>query len=98
MDVRVDLLARQVLELLPGKGERRIDLAPDLEVPRREIDTWDGAVMKDGELLGPVLAGRDAFGGGWIDGGVAEEAFEHEGGVLPRWVRSYGRTRSVTIP
>ena len=54
--------------------------------------------MKDGELLGPVLAGRDAFGGGWIDGGVAEEAFEHEGGVLPGWVRSYGRTESMTIP
>jgi hypothetical protein len=54
--------------------------------------------MKDGELLGPVLAGRDAFGGGWIDGGVAEEAFEHEGGVLPGWVRGYGRTRCVTIP
>ena len=37
VDVGVDGLAGQRLELLPGQGERRVDLAPDLEVPRREV-------------------------------------------------------------
>jgi hypothetical protein len=86
MDVRMDLLAWEVFELLPGEREGRIDLAPHLEVPRRQIDPRHRAVVEHGELLRPVLAGRDPFGDGGIDCGVAEKAFEHESGVLTRWV------------
>ena len=54
-----------------------VDLAVDLEVPGREVDLRDRAVVEDRELLGPVLAGRDALGDGGVGGGAAEEAFEH---------------------
>ena len=54
------------LNCCPGQGERRVDLAPDLEVPGREVRVRDRAVVEDRELVGLVLAGRDALG----DGGV----------------------------
>ena len=71
------VLRGRALNCVPGQGERRVDLAPDLEVPGREVCVRDGAVVEDRELVGLVLAGRDAP----RDGGVlllgAEESFEH---------------------
>jgi hypothetical protein len=77
MDVGVDLLARQRLELLPAQGEGVADLAVDPEVPGREVGLRHGAVVEDRELVGLVLAGRDALGGRGIHLPAAEEAFEH---------------------
>ena len=77
VDVGVDGLARQRLELPPGQGERRVDLAPDPEVPRREVGLRHRAVVEDRELVGLVLAGRDPLRDRGIRGGRSEEAFEH---------------------
>ncbi len=54
-------LARHGLELGPIELERVVDLAPDLEVPRLEIDSRHGAVVQHRPLLGEVLAGWDAL-------------------------------------
>ena len=79
MDVGVDGLARQGLELVPGQGERRIHLAPDLEIPFRQVDVRDRAVVEDGELVGLVLTGRDPLRDGWVRLAGAEESIEHRG-------------------
>ena len=82
----MDLLAGELLELLPGERERRIDLAPDLEVPGRQIDLRHRAVVEDGELLRPVLAGRDPFGDGGIDAVLPKRRSNMGAGSLLRWV------------
>src|SRR5215208_2392942 len=79
MDVGVDGLARQRLELLPGQRERRVDLPPDAEIPRREVDHRYRAVVKDRELVGLVLTGRNPRRDLGILSWVAEESFEHRG-------------------
>ena len=57
--------------------ERRFDEASDAEVPGREIDRRDRPVVEDGELVGQVLAGRDALGHRGIAAPVAEKSFVH---------------------
>src|SRR4051812_48485188 len=79
VDVGVDRLAWQLLELRPGQRARRVDLAPDLEVPRREIRMRYGPVVEDRELVGLVLTWRDPFGHRRVLFLGAEESFEHGG-------------------
>jgi hypothetical protein len=77
VDVGVDGLPGQLLELVPGEGERVVDLAEDLEVPGREIGVRHRAVVEDRELLGLVLAGRNPLGDGRVHRPGPEEALEH---------------------
>ena len=60
VDVHRDLGRRQVLELLPRQPDRVLDVAPDAEVPGREVDLRDRSRMQDGPLLRQVLTGREA--------------------------------------
>ena len=78
MDVGRDLLAGECLELVPGQRERAVHEAEDAEVPRAEIGIRDRPVVEDRELVGLVLAGRDAGGDGRV-GLLAHQAVEHGG-------------------
>ena len=94
-----DRLAGQRLELVPGERERAVDLAVDPEVPRGQVGRGDAAVVEDGELLGQVLAGRDARGGRRILGLAPKRRsnmFAPWAGPATAPVRSYptGRGRS----
>ena len=60
MDVDGDLGLRQFLKLLVGQGERLLDLAEDLEVPRREIRLRNRSRVQHRPLLRQVLPGRQA--------------------------------------
>jgi hypothetical protein len=62
VNVGRDLRLRQRLQLVVAERDRLLDLAEDLEVPRREIGLRDGACVQDRPLLGQVLAGREPGG------------------------------------
>ena len=62
MNVGRDLCLRQRPQLVVAERNRFLDLAEDLEVPRREIGLRDGAGVQDGPLLCQVLAGREPSG------------------------------------
>ncbi len=95
VDVGGDGLAGQGLELVPGEGERRVDLAPDPEVPGGQVGVRHRAVMQDRELVGPVLARRDAAGERRILVAIAEETFEHR---EPRAWRAVSSHRTGVVP
>jgi hypothetical protein len=62
MDVGCDFRLGQRLQLVVAEREGLLDLAEDLEVPRREIGLRNGAGVQDGPLLGQVLPGRESGG------------------------------------
>src|SRR5690348_1717081 len=106
MDVGVERLARHFLELGPRELERVLDLAPDLEVPRLEIDARHGAVVQDWPLLSEVLAGRDALLLLVADSGAAAQKARHAPRVFIRaWCATAstsrcrsGRSRCRSVP
>ena len=49
---------RQLVELLPRERRLTLDLAPDAEVPGREVGLRDGSGVEHRPLVGDVLAGR----------------------------------------
>src|SRR5205807_8015313 len=57
-----DLALRQGPELVVAQAERRLDLAGDGEVPRRQLDVRHRAGVQDRPFLGQVLARRQARG------------------------------------
>src|ERR687888_64170 len=61
VDVDGDLGRRQLAQLVPGKCERALDLAEDLEVPRGQVRLRHGAGVEHGPLLRQVLARREAL-------------------------------------
>ena len=62
VDVDGDLGLRQRPQLVVREGDRPLDLAEDLEVPRRQFCSRDAAGVEDRPLVGQVLTRRQARG------------------------------------